>query len=121
MGVQNTSGFLQSYKFRGWHGWVFVMPIIVVSYIMIIGTIVAYTYEVDNWLQCILMWVLQPFYITNVTIFWLLSCLFSIGAIVNADACSGGHEKSPEGTIREIIQNQEVDKDSLFYKGILYY
>jgi len=119
--AQNMSSFLQRYKLRGWHVWIFVMPIIVLSYIMIIGTIVAYTYEVDNWLQCFLMWVILPLFITNVTFLWLLSCLFSIGAIVNADVCSGGDEISPEGTIQEIIENQEIDKDSHLYRGILYY
>ena len=65
---------IDKYGLKSWHGLAFSIPIIIIAFLMMVGTILSWSRSTIEWFITILTWILLPFLILVVFFFcdWLL-------------------------------------------------
>mmetsp|Transcript_36722 Transcript_36722/g.53955 ORF Transcript_36722/g.53955 Transcript_36722/m.53955 type:complete len:563 (-) Transcript_36722:9-1697(-) len=100
----------------------FWIPLIFLSTMFIIGTILAWMELSPAKFRFMQSFVLVPVFYLMILVSFVFSSSISVVAVVNADACSGGEPPgSPEGTIMEFFDKSEMNKQKILRSALLYY
>ena len=75
---------IDKYGLKSWHGLVFSIPIIIISFLMMVGTIMSWAHSTTEWFICILTWLLLPLLILIVTLSVIGCGAASILLVMNA-------------------------------------
>lgn len=100
-----------------------VLPVVLLTTILLIGTLLASLRCTKRWLECILTDIIMRLLLLVSIIFWIIGSIFAVIAFINADLCSGGvNPGSPDGTIFDVLESFELpEKQPEVYRIIQFY
>lgn len=77
----------------------YVLSFCSLSFLLLVGAIFSWTKTSCRPLTCLNAWIILPLFVLLVFVSWFLVTVYSVGAILNADFCSGGEAPgSPDAT-----------------------
>lgn len=100
---------IQKYK---WVLMAWSVPMVFFTALYLIGLIVTWVRKSNRLFDIVLSYINMPLFILFITLGWILCGIFTILAMANADACSGGPNQSPSGSVQEILKSVETDSRS---------
>lgn len=108
----------------GWGPAFLVLPYIVCSSILIVGTLMAWLGVSFRGLQLVETYIIIPLFSILSVVSWVVSCIIATGAILNADLCMGKdetEEKGPEITLLNLLDQRGFGDSGLLYEILMYF
>lgn len=119
--AQNIEKETDNIEIGDWQSLIIIIPYIIVPSFLLVGVCVAW-FQIDiPALRCANSWFFLPLFVVMVIFSYLFSSIISIVAAGNADFCSGGTTKTPDGTIYAILKAQGFSDEDLVFKAALWY
>lgn len=104
-----------------WQSLLVIIPYMIVPGSLLLGVCIAW-FDVDlPWLRLVLSYILLPIFIIQVIFAYSFSAALLIAASANADFCSGGETRTPDGTILSILIRKGFKDDDLVFRIAEYY
>lgn len=116
--VGNTVDNIQA---NDWQALVVLIPYLSLAVFLVIGVFMAWCRRSNLIGTYLLTWLVLPLFILCIIVAFLASAFICLTAVSNADACSGGADKTPDGTVYAVLDAQGLDPQSLQYRAIRYY
>eukprot|EP00560_Eucampia_antarctica_P004064 CAMPEP_0197842690 /NCGR_PEP_ID=MMETSP1437-20131217/46883_1 /TAXON_ID=49252 ORGANISM="Eucampia antarctica, Strain CCMP1452" /NCGR_SAMPLE_ID=MMETSP1437 /ASSEMBLY_ACC=CAM_ASM_001096 /LENGTH=300 /DNA_ID=CAMNT_0043452603 /DNA_START=617 /DNA_END=1519 /DNA_ORIENTATION=+ len=102
---------MEDVKGYGWVVLTWSLPMIFFTSVYLIGVLLAWKRISGRKIESMLSYVNMPGMVIFLILGWVLCGIFSIAAMVNSDACSGGNDQTPSGTVEVIMQSVEGSDD----------
>lgn len=104
-----------------WQSLLVIIPYMIVPGSLLLGVCIAW-FDVDlPWLRLVLSYILLPIFIIQVIFAYSFSAALLLAASANADFCSGGETRTPDGTILSILIRKGFQDDDLVFRIAEYY
>lgn len=104
-----------------WQSLIIIIPYIIVPSFLLAGVCVAW-FQVDiPILRCLNSYFFLPLFIIMVIFSYVFSSSIAIVAGMNADFCSGGETRTPDGTVYSILKAVGFSQDDLVLKAAVWY
>jgi hypothetical protein len=104
-----------------WQSLIVIIPYIIIPSLLLAGVALAWLEMDVPRYRCLLSWLVLPIFIFLTLFAALLSCGMMIAASANADFCSGGTSKTPDGTVFEILSKRGYTEDDLVFQIVDWY
>ena len=119
--TQDVEDFINDADVNDWQSLLVLIPYILIPSFLLVGVIMAWCDASIGVFTCLLSWFMMPLFIL-LTILSIVACAaISAGAVTNADFCSGGESQTPDGTILDILNSQDLKEDDIAFQAVTYY
>lgn len=104
-----------------WQSLIIIIPYTLITCLLMVAVLLAH-YRVDvKWYRCLTRWVFLPLFIIMMILAFVVCAAIAIAASANADFCSGGDDKSPKGTLEEVLIKNGADPNELTYRMVQFF
>jgi hypothetical protein len=98
-----------------------LIPYLIIPSFFIVALILGWRDKYPRGFYFILHTMILPLFIMLVVLAVIVCTAITLGAITNADWCTGGEEESPDANIRAIFTELQVSPDSTTYRLAMFY
>lgn len=123
--AQDTSTFVgntvDTIEANDWQSLVILIPYLSMAVFLLLGVALAWCNKTCSVYTCMLKWGITPLFVCATIAAFCISAFVCFGAVANADACSGGASRTPDGTVYAALDSQGIDPQSMYYRAIRYY
>jgi hypothetical protein len=112
---------LESVDESEWVGFAFILPLVFLTSLLMTGAMAAWFKVMTDCYKFTLSWVIQPLFIFWIVVSYILCGGLAISASANADACAGGLDATPDGTILASLQNAGYNEATFEFEIARFY
>jgi len=120
--VDDADHNFEKYTPDTWMYLAYPIPLCCLCLLLSYGVILAWYRATNKKAERIMSWVVMPLFILLIFLGCIACGSVTVGSVVVADTCSGNStHATPDNTVLQIINYQDWKRDSLVYKGFVYY
>jgi hypothetical protein len=119
--IDTLDVYVESAAEKEWIGIAYILPLIFLTALLMTGAMAAWFHVMTDCYKFTLSWVIQPLFIVWIVLSYILCGGLAISASANADACAGGVDQTPEGTILASLQNAGYNEATFEFEIARFY
>mmetsp|Transcript_7519 Transcript_7519/g.17226 ORF Transcript_7519/g.17226 Transcript_7519/m.17226 type:complete len:524 (-) Transcript_7519:455-2026(-) len=119
--TQEIDDVLREIDADDWQSITVIIPYIIVPSLLVVAVMMAMFDATLEPYERAVVWLIMPLFMVIIVLTIFACAATSWAAVINADFCSGGADKTPDATVREILDAQNFEQTDIVYESVVYY
>jgi hypothetical protein len=120
-GTEQVADTVDSVEFTGGSATAVMIPYFIVPALLLVALLLGWFEVYSEGYYCFTTWFLMPLFVLMVIVSYVGAGWVALATEGNADFCSGGSSKTPEGTLQRALWQNNFTEGEFYYDSLMFY